>query len=82
MPDIKVRDAVKGTIKAIDKSAVASERMKNAYVRTKEKRSAASMQPRAAPKNTRRIVYRAALKPPHTARCMKRTGQVEKPSVM
>ncbi len=37
MPDIKVRDAVKGTIKAIDKSAVASERMKNAYVRTKEK---------------------------------------------
>ena len=37
MPDIKVRDAVKGTIKAIDKSAVASQRMKNAYVRTKEK---------------------------------------------
>lgn len=37
MPDIKVRDAVKGTIKAIDKSAVASERMKDAYVRTKEK---------------------------------------------
>ena len=37
MPDIKVRDTVKGTIKAIDKSAVASERMKNAYVRTKEK---------------------------------------------
>lgn len=37
MPDIKVRDTVKGTIKTIDKSAVASERMKNAYVRTKEK---------------------------------------------
>ena len=37
MPDIKTRDAVKGTVKAIDKSAVAAERMKNAYVRTKDK---------------------------------------------
>ncbi len=82
MPDIKVRDAVKGTIKAIDKSAVASERMKNAYVRTKEKAERSIHAAEGSPKNTRRIVYRAALKPPHTARCMKRTGQVEKPSVM
>ena len=37
MPDIKTRDAVKGTVKVIDKSAVAAERMKNAYVRTKNK---------------------------------------------
>ena len=37
MPDIKTRDAVKGTVKMIDKSAVAAERMKNAYVRTKDK---------------------------------------------
>ena len=37
MPDIKTRDAVKGTVKVIDKSAVAAERMKNAYVRTKDK---------------------------------------------
>ena len=37
MPDIKTRDVVKGTVKAIDKSAVAAERMKNAYVRTKDK---------------------------------------------
>ena len=37
MPDIKTRDAVKGTVKAIDKSAVAAERMKDAYVRTKDK---------------------------------------------
>ncbi|MCH5352862.1 MAG: CHAP domain-containing protein, partial [Acutalibacter sp.] len=37
MPDIKTRDVVKGTVKAIDKSAVASERMKDAYVRTKQK---------------------------------------------
>lgn len=37
MADIKTRDAVKGTIKAIDKSAVAAERMKDAFIRTKEK---------------------------------------------
>ena len=37
MADIKTRDAVKGTIKAIDKAAIASERMKSAYVGIKEK---------------------------------------------
>lgn len=37
MADIKTRDAVKGTIKTIDKSAVASERMKAAYAKTKDK---------------------------------------------
>ena len=37
MADIKTRDAVKGTIKTIDKAAVASERMKSAYVGIKEK---------------------------------------------
>ena len=37
MPDIKIRDVVKGTVKVIDKSAVAAERMKDAYVRTKDK---------------------------------------------
>ena len=37
MPDIKTRDLVKGTVKVIDKSAVAAERMKDAYVRTKDK---------------------------------------------
>ena len=31
MADIKTRDAVKGTIKTIDKAAVASERMNRAY---------------------------------------------------
>lgn len=36
MPDIKIREAVKGTVKAIDKTAVAGERMKSAYIRTKE----------------------------------------------
>ena len=37
MAKIKTRDAVKGTIKAIDKAAVASERMKAAYTKTKDK---------------------------------------------
>lgn len=37
MPDIKTRDVVKGTIKTLDRSAVLGGRMKEAYVRTKEK---------------------------------------------
>ena len=37
MADIKTRDAVKGTIKTIDKAAIASERMKSTYVGIKEK---------------------------------------------
>lgn len=37
MPDIKTRDIAKGTIKTIDKSAVAAERMKSAFIQTKEK---------------------------------------------
>ena len=37
MPDIKTKDVVKGTIKTIDKAAIAGERMKSAYIATKEK---------------------------------------------
>lgn len=37
MADIKTKDAVKGTIKTLDKAAVASQRMKQAYISTKEK---------------------------------------------
>lgn len=37
MPEIKTREVVKGTVKAIDKSAVTAERIKDAYVRTKDK---------------------------------------------
>lgn len=37
MPEIKTRDAVKGTIKTLDKAAVAGERMKQVYIRTKDK---------------------------------------------
>lgn len=37
MVNIKTRDAVKGTIKTIDKAAIAGERMKSAYAKTKDK---------------------------------------------
>ena len=37
MADIKTRDMVKGTIKTIDKAAVAADRMRVAFVQTKEK---------------------------------------------
>ena len=37
MADIKTKDSIKGTIKAIDKAAIAGQRMKQAYVQTKEK---------------------------------------------
>ena len=34
MADIKTRDVVKGSIKTIDKAAVAGERMMQAYIST------------------------------------------------
>ena len=37
MADIKTRDTSKGTIKTKNKAAVATERMKKAYVMTKDK---------------------------------------------
>lgn len=37
MPDIKTREVVKGTIKTLDRTALAGEKMKEAYVQTKEK---------------------------------------------
>ena len=37
MADIKTRDAVKGTIKTLDKAAIAGERMKSDYAKTKDK---------------------------------------------
>lgn len=36
MPDIKTRDVVTGTIKAVDRTAMTGQRMKNAYVQTKK----------------------------------------------
>ena len=37
MPDIKTRAVAEKAVKTIDKSAIAAQRMKNAYVQTKEK---------------------------------------------
>lgn len=37
MPEIKTRDVVQGTIKTVDRSLLAGQRMKDAYVRAKEK---------------------------------------------
>lgn len=37
MADVKTKDSIKGTIKTIDKAAIAGQRMKQAYVQTKEK---------------------------------------------
>lgn len=37
MADIKTRDVLKGTVRTIDKVAVAGQRMKHAYIATKEK---------------------------------------------
>lgn len=37
MPDIKTRDVVSGSIKAVDRSTLAGQRMKDAYVQAKDK---------------------------------------------
>ena len=37
MAEIKTRDVVSGTIKVLDRSAITGQRMKDAYVRAKEK---------------------------------------------
>ena len=37
MPDIKTKDTIKGTIKTIDKAAIVSQKVKQAYVQTKDK---------------------------------------------
>ena len=37
MPEIKTKDVVRGTIKAVDRSTLAGQRMKDAYVQAKDK---------------------------------------------
>ena len=37
MADIKTRDTIKGTIKTLDKATVDGQKMKQAYIATKEK---------------------------------------------
>lgn len=51
MADIKTRDAVKGTIKTIDKAAIATERMKSAYAKTRIRRNKAAILMKAPLRN-------------------------------
>jgi len=41
MADIKTRDVIKGTVKTIDKAAIATDRMKASYAKTKERAESA-----------------------------------------
>ena len=42
MGKIKTKDAIKGTIKQLDRAAIASDRMRRAYIQTKEKAETAT----------------------------------------
>ena len=59
MPEIKTREIAKGTVKAIDKSAVAAERISA----PKRKRITAFIPQRVRPMNTPPTVFRAGRKP-------------------
>ena len=61
MADIKTRDMVKGSIKTIDKSAVAAQRMKYAFIQTKEKAEHAIHTQEAVRKNMRQTEWKAVL---------------------
>lgn len=63
MPDIKTKNVVKGTVKTIHKSAVAAERMKDAYIRTKDKAEHGVYSQRVQPKNMPQTVFPAVLIP-------------------
>lgn len=58
MADIKTRDAVKGTIKTIDKAAIASERMKSAYVGIKGKAEQGTFAQRGPKRSVDRLLMR------------------------
>ena len=57
MADIKTRDAVKGTIKTIDKATIASERMKSAYVGKRTRRNRDITLMKTLPQNMLRIGF-------------------------
>ena len=77
MPDIKVKDVAKGTVKAIDKSATAAQRMKNAYIRTKEKAEHSAARRRVRPKNTRLAAF-PVVWIQHRKLCVNLTGKAAK----
>ncbi len=60
MAKIKTRDVVKGTIKKIDKAAIAADRMSSAYVQTKEKANTPPIPKSTVPRNTPPTASRAA----------------------
>ncbi len=63
MSDIKTRDIVKGTIKAIDKAAIAGERVKAAYVRTRDKAAHGAHSAEDSPNEYADDRFQAAWKP-------------------
>ena len=60
MPKIKTRDVVKGTIKKIDKAAIAADRMRSAYVQTRRRRNTPPIPKNTAQRNTPPAASRAA----------------------
>lgn len=61
MADIKTRDVVKGTIKKIDKAAIAADRMRSAYVQTKERQNTQRTPMSIMPRSMSPTVLKAVL---------------------
>lgn len=77
MADIKTRDAVTGTIKAIDKSAVAAERMKDAFIRTKDEAQRGASPTEDTPEKyaANQVTGHVETTAAHTAREFNKKGQ-------
>lgn len=77
MADIKIRDTVPRTIKAIDKSAVVAERMKDAFIRTKEEMQCGTSTTEGNPEEyaTDQVTGHAETAAAHTARAFDKQGQ-------
>ena len=77
MPDIKVKDVAKGTVKAIDKSATAAQRMKTPISVPRKKRNTAPRRRRVRPKNTRLAAF-PVVWIQHRKLCVNLTGKAAK----
>ena len=77
MADIKTRDAVTGTIKAIDKSAVAAERVKDAFIRTKDEAQRGASPTEDTPEKyaANQVTGHVETTAAHTAREFNKKGQ-------
>lgn len=78
MADIKTRDAVKGTIKTIDKAAVASERMKSAYSKIKSKAEQGYYADETPPPNMPPIKFQQLRSASRTRAFISSTSKVKK----